>query len=55
MSEEAKNLIVALLNRNPIKRLGSGVSGAKEIMKHPFFEGINWEDIIKKNTKPPKP
>jgi serine/threonine protein kinase len=34
MSEEARDLILNLLNRNPKKRLGSGPDDAKEIMKH---------------------
>ena len=37
LSEEAKNLIVSLLNRNPSKRLGAGAEGADEIKRHPFF------------------
>ena len=31
LSEDAKLLIVALLNRNPSRRLGAGPSGADEI------------------------
>jgi serine/threonine protein kinase len=42
MSENAHNLIVQLLNRNPLTRLGSGSQGVKEIMKHPFFEKVDW-------------
>ena len=37
LSDEAKNLIVSLLNRNPSKRLGAGPDGADEIRRHPFF------------------
>lgn len=37
MSNDAKNLIVHLLNRNPSKRLGAGPDGANEIKRHPFF------------------
>lgn len=47
--------MVSLLNRNPTKRLGAGPEGAAEIMKHKFFEAINWDDVINKRTNPPKP
>jgi serine/threonine protein kinase len=55
ISAEAKNLMVSLLNRNPTKRLGAGPEGAHEIMRHPFFNSINWDDVAAKNTNPPKP
>ena len=48
-------LIVALLNRNPSKRLGAGPGGADEIKKHPFFNGIDWEAVRDRKLKPPKP
>ncbi|CAM8941868.1 unnamed protein product [Rhodiola kirilowii] len=41
VSLAAKQLIHALLNKNPASRLGSN-SGANEIKKHPFFKEINW-------------
>mmetsp|Transcript_2727 Transcript_2727/g.4278 ORF Transcript_2727/g.4278 Transcript_2727/m.4278 type:complete len:252 (+) Transcript_2727:867-1622(+) len=52
ISPEVKHLIISLLNRNPSKRLGSkpGSDGALEIMKHPFFAEINWEDLIMKKS-----
>ena len=45
ISTEAKNLMVSLLNRNPTRRLGAGPEGPLEIMRHPFFASINWEDV----------
>jgi serine/threonine protein kinase len=42
LSEDCKNLIVSLLNRNPSKRLGAGVDGSEEIKNHPFFTGVEW-------------
>nr|AML78180.1 putative LOV domain-containing protein [Sideroxylon reclinatum] len=41
VSLAARQLIHALLNRDPASRLGSK-SGANEIKQHPFFRGINW-------------
>lgn len=47
ISAEVKNLIICLLNRNPVKRLGSrpGDEGAEMIMKHQFFADIDWNDL----------
>lgn len=55
MSEEAKLLIVALLNRNPSKRLGAGPGGADEIKKHAFFAGIDWQVVRERKLNVPKP
>ncbi|KAL3631692.1 Phototropin-2 [Castilleja foliolosa] len=41
VSLAARQLIHALLNRDPGSRLGSN-GGANEIKQHPFFRGINW-------------
>ena len=43
MSEEAKSIILALLNRNPSRRLGAGLRDADYIKEHSFFKGIDWE------------
>jgi len=55
MSNEAKNLIVHLLNRNPSKRLGAGSDGADEIKRHPFFDQIDWSKVANKQVPVPKP
>ena len=47
-SFEAKDLIIKLLEYNPKKRIKY-----KEIIKHSFFKGINWDKIKKKEIKPP--
>nr|AML78634.1 putative LOV domain-containing protein [Kigelia africana] len=47
----AKQLIHALLNRDPASRLGSN-AGANEIKQHPFFRGINWP-LIRCMSPPP--
>ncbi|XP_061351918.1 phototropin-2 isoform X2 [Gastrolobium bilobum] len=46
----ARQLINALLQRDPASRLGS-ITGANEIKQHPFFRGINWPLI--RNMSPP--
>ena len=53
LSNNAKDIIRKLLNRDPEMRLGSGSSGFIDIMYHPFFEKINWIDIKTKNSTPP--
>lgn len=50
-SESLKNLLKNLLCRDPKKRIG--VYDKKEIMKHEFFKGINWESLAKKDIQPP--
>ena len=55
ISNNAKTLMVSLLNRNPTRRLGAGPEGALEIMRHPFFANIDWDKVIAKKTNPPKP
>ncbi|KAJ4838306.1 Phototropin-2 [Turnera subulata] len=47
----ARQLINALLNRDPNSRLGSK-TGANEIKQHPFFRGINWPLIRCMNPPP---
>nr|AML77973.1 putative LOV domain-containing protein [Mammea americana] len=51
VSLAARQLINALLNREPEKRLGSN-TGANEIKQHPFFRGINWP-LIRCMSPPP--
>jgi len=38
--------------REPEKRLGSK-EDAKEITRHPFFEGIDWQKLFNREYKPP--
>ena len=46
LSTEIKSLLVALLNRDPEKRLGSGKRYAEEIKAQPGFNGIDWNDVL---------
>lgn len=49
----AKSLLIGLLEKNPMKRLGASIDGVNDIKKHPFFKGI---DFIKlKNKEIPAP
>jgi len=53
ISNEAKSLLSGLLEKNPQKRLGGGPDDVKEIMAHPFFACINWNDLVHKRIVPP--
>lgn len=49
--EDAKDLLVKLLNRDPAKRLGA--NGSAEIKKHPFFSQLSWKRLVLKGYIPP--
>lgn len=53
MSKQAKDLLTKLLDRNPSKRLGSGVNGVENIKSHKFFSCIDWEKLAKREIIPP--
>ena len=53
ISNEAKSLLGGFLEKNPQKRLGGGIDDVKEIMAHPFFVNINWNDLVNKKIVPP--
>jgi serine/threonine protein kinase len=55
LSDDARALLIALLNRNPYKRLGAGKRGADEIKEHPFLAPINWDEAMLRKLKVPKP
>ncbi|CRH02885.1 rac-beta serine/threonine protein kinase, putative [Plasmodium relictum] len=53
ISPTAIDLLKKLFEKNPNKRLGSGVTDAEEIKRHPFFKSVNWDDVLNKKVKPP--
>ncbi|KAI9663361.1 MAG: Serine/threonine-protein kinase [Alyxoria varia] len=52
LSNEGRNFVKGLLNRNPKHRLGAN-SDAEELKAHPFFADIDWDALAKKNVVPP--
>ena len=54
MPQEARQIILLLLNRNPSKRLGAH-GDAEEVKQHEFFAGINWHDIAGRGGQVLKP
>ncbi|CAD8045249.1 unnamed protein product [Paramecium primaurelia] len=53
ISHDGINLLKALLQRNPAKRLGSGKGDAEEIKAHPYFNDIEWGKVKEKQIKMP--
>jgi serine/threonine-protein kinase RIM15 len=43
ISKDCKDLLERLLCADPNKRLGA--NGIAELQNHPFFEGVNWNNI----------
>lgn len=41
------------MRRDPAKRLGSGPSGAQEIMDHPFFASLDFDKLMAKDMEAP--
>lgn len=49
ISKECMDVILKLLKKEPTERLGDK-GGPKEIMEHPWFAKINFEDLINKKV-----
>jgi len=47
------DFISKLLQRDPKKRLGCGVTGAREAKLHPFVKNTNWTEMSVKKIKSP--
>lgn len=54
LSSDARSLLKELLNRDPSKRLGTR-RDAEEIKENSFFYGINWDSVLRKELRPPRP
>ena len=52
ISNESKDIIVKLLNKNPNKRLGSEADSL-EVLSHPWFEDLDWTDMLEKKFESP--
>ncbi|KAI1119668.1 serine/threonine-protein kinase sck1 [Nemania sp. NC0429] len=52
LSQEGRNFVKGLLNRNPKHRLGA-IDDAEELKRHPFFADIDWTSLAKKVITPP--
>uniref|UniRef100_A0A6I8N3B5 G protein-coupled receptor kinase n=1 Tax=Ornithorhynchus anatinus TaxID=9258 RepID=A0A6I8N3B5_ORNAN len=52
-SAELKSLLEGLLQRDVSKRLGCQGSSAQEVKEHPFFKGIDWQQVYLQKYPPP--
>ncbi|XP_078410418.1 G protein-coupled receptor kinase 3 isoform X2 [Cetorhinus maximus] len=52
-SVELKSLLEGLLQREVAKRLGCLGRGAVEVKEHPFFKGIDWQQVYLQKYPPP--
>ncbi|KAI0172104.1 kinase-like domain-containing protein [Hypoxylon sp. FL1284] len=52
LSQEGRNFVKGLLNRNPKHRLGA-TDDAEELKRHPFFGDVDWDILTKKLITPP--
>ncbi|KII72291.1 Serine/threonine-protein kinase N1 [Thelohanellus kitauei] len=52
VSKTSWDIIEKLLKKNPDIRLGSTEEDADAIKRHPFFNGVNFDDIYDKKLKP---
>lgn len=53
MPRDSVSILQQLLTRDPSKRLGSGIKDAEEIMAHPYFANINFDDLLNLSVEPP--
>ncbi|KAG5439283.1 hypothetical protein PCANB_001582 [Pneumocystis canis] len=53
MPRDSVSILQRLLIKDPGRRLGSGPTDALEVMAHPFFRNINWDDVYHKRIHPP--
>jgi len=53
LSANAKSFLAALLERSPKQRLGGADNDATDVKKHPFFEGLDWAKLMKRELTPP--
>jgi hypothetical protein len=53
LSDNARDILKGLLNRDPARRLGCGPGDATEIKSHPFFASIDWNALLMCRVPPP--
>lgn len=52
LTSEVHSLLKGLLQKDPSKRLGSGVNGSDEIKRHKWFKVINWRKLEAREIQP---
>uniref|UniRef100_M4B6B1 Protein kinase domain-containing protein n=1 Tax=Hyaloperonospora arabidopsidis (strain Emoy2) TaxID=559515 RepID=M4B6B1_HYAAE len=49
-TEDAKDFVSKLLTKNEAARLGSGEKGFEQIKCHPWFKGLDWDSVDRKEA-----
>jgi serine/threonine protein kinase len=52
LSEAARDIIGKLLEKDPAYRLGESENDGMEVRAHVFFDGIDWDALLKKEIEP---
>ena len=52
-SPEAKHLCAELLIKDPKQRIGCREGGVNELKQHPFFKGVEWQSLYRREVRPP--
>lgn len=53
ISPEAQDIIRSFCNADRSRRLGNVSGGAKRVKEHPFFRGVNWDDVFNRRHRGP--
>ncbi|KAL6902868.1 kinase-like domain-containing protein [Trichoderma evansii] len=53
ISDEAKDIIKSFCTIDRSRRLGNISGGAGRVKAHPFFHGVNWEDLLSRREPGP--
>lgn len=53
VSGDCMDILKALLQHDPSKRLGGGPGGAEDVMAHPWFKSVDWTKMEKDEVDPP--
>lgn len=53
VSEQCKDFLTKILDKDEARRLGSGPRDVEELKIHPFFSEINWDDLDNKTMTMP--
>lgn len=53
ISDDAKDIIKSFCTIDRSRRLGNISGGAGRVKAHPFFHGVNWDDILNRRHRGP--
>ena len=53
LGARSKDLVMRLLTRDAVERLGCGGGGVRDVMAHPLYETMDFEQLLCKQVQPP--